>query len=194
MPSRGRGLSSRARTCAFGAAAGSDGYQWALAVSTLLRNILFWCALAVFGLATCWALHLITLTKFIPVANEPLRHPIRVQQVNGTNLVLENGKIIGLNSMFSDISNQLLHSDFEVDVERGDTNGPGFLEIQAGNTNRVDIYARRPSKSDFIRPLSLTIPLIRRTTGTNHRVWVAYGEYVATSSQPHPGTDPNRPF
>ncbi len=163
-------------------------------MSAFLKNVLFWCVLAVVGLAICCALDLIKFTKVIPVANEPLRHPIRVKQVNGTNLVLENGKIVRLNSMFSDISNQLFRSDFQVDVEQGDTNGPGLFEIQAGNTNRVDIYVRRPSRREFIRPLSFTIPLVRRTAGTNHRAWIAYGEYVSTSSQPHPRADPNQPF
>jgi hypothetical protein len=136
------------------------------------------------GVAICCATGLVSFTSVSTVANEPLRHPGRVMEVDGTNLVLESGQIIALRtfSRYS-ISNQLIRSDFQIDIEQGDTNGPGAFDIEQGDTNWLDIYARRPGKSDFMRPLVFTIPLIRRTRGATDRVWIASGRYVSTNSQ-----------
>jgi hypothetical protein len=163
-------------------------------VNTPAKVALSLLAVPVIGIATYWAAGLASFTSYTIVPNEPLRHPCRVKDVNGTNLLMESGQIISMYPGFFNLSNQLSWSDFQVDIEQGDINGPGHFDIQQGNTNRLDIYVRRPRKNDFIRPLVFAIPLVRKTVGASYRAWVASGTYVNTSGQPDTAANRSQPI
>jgi hypothetical protein len=126
----------------------------------------------------------ISFTGVTVVANDPLKHPRKVA-LDRTNLVVEEGDIIALKgdpSLFW-ISNQLAKSDFVVDIEPLDPNGPGARLFDDANTNRYDIYVRRLRRPDFIIPYSLTIPVFRKTIGTHKRAWLASGSYLVRQTQ-----------
>src|SRR5215510_13694981 len=93
-------------------------------------------AILVFGLVICWAVGLVEFTYPRVVQNEPLLHPQKVRSLDGSNMVLSTGEVIGLwpryhsersdREIFSGISNQVSRGGFEVDV---DPKGGGRLEI-----------------------------------------------------------------
>jgi hypothetical protein len=153
-------------------------------VAASFLGILFVC------LAICWEAGFVEFTYPNVVPNEPLLHPLKVRQLDGTNMLLENGQILALSPLhssdrstdeiFLDVSNQVRRSDFEVDVERK-------------NGERVEVYVRWPRKfRDSVPPF--TIPIIRETVGRKYRKPLAFGTYVNTNSQPSPTrTVPNAP-
>lgn len=147
-----------------------------------MKIVLYGSGILAVGLAFCWAVGLVEFTYLNVVPNEPLRHPCKVTELNDTNMVLESGDIVGFRpryTSYSDLSNQLVRSDFEVDIEP--TKG------------RLDIYVRRYSKfRDTVPPF--TIPLIRKTVGRKHRELVAFGVYVSTNSQPDGAANRSRPI
>ena len=152
-----------------------------------MKSAVSWVILPAIGVAICWAVGLVSFTSVTTVPNDPLAHPCKVKELDGMNLVLENGQVVGLDQTFSratDISNRLARSDFQIDIEHGETNGPGFFDIVQGDTNRLDIYVRRLRRNDSIRPFVITIPFVRKTVGANDRAWIASGRYVFTKSQP----------
>ena len=83
------------------------------------------------ALAICWVAGLVEFTYPRVVPNEPLLRPQKVRDLDGTNLVLETGEVIGLwpryhsersnDEIFVDISNQLSRGGFEVDVASNST-------------------------------------------------------------------------
>lgn len=122
-------------------------------------------------LAICWMAGFIEFTYPNIVPNEPLLHPQKVRELNGTNIVLESGQIYGLSPWLSGdgtpeewssaFRNELKRSGFEVDVE--DKQG-----------NRVEVYVRWPRKFRDSAP-PFTIPLIWQTTGKYYRKPMAFG-------------------
>ncbi len=138
-------------------------------------------ALAATVAVVLWVVGLVEFTSVTYVPNEPLRRPRRVKELNGTNLVLESGQAIGLDpryGAFLGLSNQLFRSDFQVDVEQGETNVFSLAENEAGSSNRLDIYVRRARRREALR-VGFLIPLFRKTAGENYRAWVASGRYLA---------------
>ena len=131
------------------------------------------------GLAICWAAGLVEFTYANVVSNEPLLHPRKVKQFNGTNMVLESGEIIALlpryssersaEEIYADLSNQVSRSDFEVD-------------LQPTKGDRVGIYVRRLRKFRDSAP-PFTIPIIRQTVGRKYRQQIALGIYVTANGQ-----------
>ena len=147
-------------------------------------------AVSAIAVAIGWVTGFVKFTSVTFVSNEPLRYPCRVKEMDATNLVLEGGQVIRLDRAYAGsarLSNLLTQSDFQLDIERGDTNRPGAFETEAGNTHRLDLYVRRPRRSDSVRPLVFTIPLIRKSAGTDNRVWMASGRYVITNNQDRGG-------
>ena len=106
------------------------------------------------------------------IPNEPLRQPQKVISVQGTNLFLESGTIIAIDTLeASDISNKLHQSGFEIDVEDS-SGGP------------VAIYARQDGwvcGTPWAQPIR--IPLIPDTTYRNRRELIALGSYLISNGQ-----------
>lgn len=125
-----------------------------------------------------WATGLVVFTYEHVVPNQPLLHPRKVQIINETNMVLENGGTIFFwrgspsdrnDEDYADISNQVRRSDFQIDIE---TNNAGSL----------DIFVRHPRKfRDTVPPFE--IPVIRVTAGKYIREKEAFGAYVQTGNK-----------
>jgi hypothetical protein len=136
-------------------------------------------------LGICWAAGFVEFTYPNIVPNEPLSHPQKVREINGTNMVLVSGDRIALSLPYSsersveeislEISNQVSRSCYEVDVveKHGD---------------RVEIYVRWPRKFRDSAP-PFTIPLIRETIGRYYRKSLAVGQHLAAESRNDPAKD-----
>jgi hypothetical protein len=131
------------------------------------------------GFAICWAAGIVEFTYPNIVPNEPLLCPQKVSRLDGTNMILESGDVIALlprhpsersaGEIYSDISNQVVRSGFEVDVE-------------PKGKDRVEVFVRHPRKfRDTVPPF--TVPLFRQTVGKMYREAVALGMYVIPNSQ-----------
>lgn len=137
-------------------------------------------------LAICWLAGFVEFTYQNVVPNEPLLHPLKVRQLDGTNMLLENGRALALSPLhssdrstdeiFLDISNQVRRSEFEVDIDEKDG-------------ERAEIYVRWPRKFRDSSP-PFTIPIIRQTVGRKYRKPLAFGTYVSTNSQPNASLRP----
>lgn len=152
-------------------------YSLPLAVSARVKIPTICLAALVLVIAICWAAGLVEFSYVHVVPNEPLHQPRKVQRLDGTNMVIEGGEIIGLrpkyssersdHEILSDISNLVSRSDFQVDVEQ---RGGGTLEV----------FVRRPSKfRDCLPPV--TLPLIRETVPRYRREAVAFGVFISTN-------------
>jgi len=127
----------------------------------------------------CWASGLVVFTYEYPVPNQPLQHPCKVQIVNETNMLLENGAMITFTprwpsdrspeEVYEDISNQVRRSDFQIDIETNKTGG-------------LDIFVRHPRKFRDSAP-PFTIPVIRQAKGQYFRQREAVGAYVQTGDK-----------
>ena len=104
------------------------------------------------------------------IQNEPLLHPRKVVRLEGTNIVLQDGLVIGIESMDSnEISNKLQQSNFYVDVDDG-------------NDAYTVIYARQDSwvcGTPWAKPI--VIPLIPDDVYKNRRQLVALGKRLGSS-------------
>ena len=143
-------------------------------------------------LALCWAAGFVEFTYLNVVPNEPLRHPRKVQIIDGTNMLLESGEIISFRvshssersdeELYSEISNQVSRSDFQVDIE-------------TNKTGNLDIFVRRHRKfRDTVPPF--VIPIIRETVGREWREKIASGAWAHTDTEPNDaanGSQKNRP-
>lgn len=141
------------------------------------------------GLALCWTAGLVEFTYLNVVQNEPLQHPRKVEVIDGTNMVLENGEMVSFwpsdssdrskEELYSEISNLVSRSDFQVDIE---TNKAGSLAI---------LVRRHRKFRDTVPPF--VIPLVRETVGRQRRGVVAFGAYRSTNSQPNGAANPSQP-
>jgi hypothetical protein len=154
-----------------------------------MKYIIRFLSFFVVGLAACWMLGWVEFTYLNIVPNEPLLHPRKARELQGTNMVMQDGQIIALwpkypserstEEIYGDISNQLSRSDFQVDVDSKD--------------GQLEIYVRKHRKfRDYAPPF--TIPLIRQTVGKNRRELLAYGAYVQTNVQPESSTNASQPI
>lgn len=142
------------------------------------------------ALAVCWAANLVVFTYPNVVPNQPLLNPQRVREVDGTNMVLESGRVVGLwplyssglasEEVWSEISNQVRRSGFEVDID-------------PDQGQRLKIYVRWPRKLRDSAP-PFTVPMIRQTVGREYRKPLAFGAYLNTNSQPDHTTNQNEPL
>jgi hypothetical protein len=150
-----------------------------LAVNRTVKTAALVIGVLALGLAICWAAGLVEFTYPNVVANEPLLHPQSVRSLEGTNMVLRTGEIIGLWPRYSserspeeismDISNQVSRGGYEVDVDPK-TGG------------RLEIFVRWPRKfRDSVPPF--TIPIVSERVGRHYRKSVAFGTYLGTNSQ-----------
>lgn len=134
-------------------------------------------------LAASWASGLVGFRYPHIVQGDPLRHPCKVRDVQGTNMVLADGRVIAFHASYpSEFSNELSQSEFEVDVEGRGISGAA-------------IYARHKTKicgTPWAQPI--VIPLIRDTVYKQHREMIAFGTYVTTNSQPSAPADGSQPF
>jgi hypothetical protein len=124
-----------------------------------------------------WATGLVVFTYEHPVVNQPLQHPCRVQIVNGTNMLLEDGRMITFwprwssdrsDEAYEIVSNQVRRSDFQIDIE----------------TNAFDlcIFVRYPRKFRDSAP-PFEIPIIRHAVGRYGRQIEAVGKWVQTGNK-----------
>lgn len=144
-----------------------------------MRKVFSAVVLASVVIAICWVIGFVEFPYPNVVPNEPLLHPQRVREINGTNLVLASGDRIALSLPYSsersvgeislEISNQVSRSGFEVDV----------VEKQG---DWVEIYVRWPRKFRDSAP-PFTIPLIRETVGRYYRKSLATGRHLAGESR-----------
>ena len=117
------------------------------------------------------------------VRDEPLHHPLRVVKIEGTNIVLESGRLIALEGMTAaDITNKLQQSDFHVDVE-------------PGHGGSVAIWARQTGwicGTPWAQPIR--IPLVPVTVHKNRRKLIAVGSYIRESGQPDGTANRSQPI
>jgi hypothetical protein len=149
-----------------------------------VKTVVFVLSIFVVVLVFCWAAGLVEFTYLNVVPNEPLKHPCKVQIIDGTNMLLESGEMISFwpryssersnEEAYSDISNQVCRSGFQIDIE-------------TNRTGNLDIFVRRHRKfRDTIPPF--VIPLVRKTVEKERREVVASGAYVRTGSKPNDAT------
>jgi hypothetical protein len=136
------------------------------------RGALLLCG-SVLLLAAAWAVGLVGFRYPHIVQRDPLRHPYKVAGLQGTNMVLADGRIIAFQASYpSGFSNALSQSEFEVDLDSRGTSG-------------VAIYARHMTMicgTPWAQPI--LIPVIRDTVYKQHRELIALGTYVTTNGQP----------
>jgi hypothetical protein len=132
----------------------------------------------IIAIAICWAVGLLEFTYPSVVPNEPLLHPQKVRNLDGTNMVLESGEIIALSPRYSsDRSAQEVAMDISNHVSRG-----GFeVDVEPKNDRRVEIYVRWPRKFRDSAP-PFTIPIIPQRVGRLYRKSVAFGMHSGTNS------------
>jgi|SRR6516225_3549801 hypothetical protein len=137
----------------------------------------------VLALALCWAAGFVEFTYPNVVPNQPLLDPQKVTGMDGTNILLESGSVVNLQSVYSaeplsekmyvEISNQVSRSGFEIDVE-------------PKHGREVELYVRWPRKFRDSAP-PFTIPIIHETVGRCYRKPLAYGTFVGTNSEAEGG-------
>jgi hypothetical protein len=115
------------------------------------------------------------------VVDEPLQNPQKVTRIDGTNIFLQDGRVIAIGSADSlEISNRLSQSSFQIDLER--TKGETAV-----------IWARQNGwicGTSWAQPIR--IPVIRDTVYKNRRQLIATGSYGATS-QPDDAANRSQP-
>jgi hypothetical protein len=106
------------------------------------------------------------------IQNEPLKHPQKVVRVEGTDLVLQNGRTVRVEGIdHSEITNKLAQAAFEVDLEGGDEGA-------------VSIWARQSGwicGTPWAQPIRL--PLIPDRVYRNRKQLIALGSFVRSDSQ-----------
>jgi len=124
-------------------------------------------------LAGGWAIGLVGFRYPHIVQRDPLLHPCKIRDLQGTNMVLADGRVIAFQATYpSELSNELSQSEFEVDVEPRGSSGAA-------------IYVRHKTMicgTPWAQPI--VIPVIRDTVYKQHREMIALGTYVTTNSQP----------
>ena len=107
------------------------------------------------------------------IQDEPLRNPQKVVRMEGTNIFLQNGAVIEIESSdAAEISNKLHQSAFNIDIE-GTKGEP------------LAIFARQDGwicGTPWVQPIR--IPLIRDNVYKNRRKLIAIGSYVESNGQP----------
>jgi hypothetical protein len=100
------------------------------------------------------------------VQNEPLQNPQKVLRIDGTNIFLQNGAILAIDSEDPlELSNKLVQSNFEIDIE-----GP--------KEELVAIFARQNGwicGTPWAQPIC--IPLIKDKVYKNRRARIAIARY-----------------
>jgi len=123
-------------------------------------------------LECAWMIGLLGFHYPLVIQDEPLLHPQKVIGVQGTNLILESGAVLAIDTLeASDISNKLRQSRFEIDVDR--THGAA-----------VAIWARQDGwvcGAPWAQPIR--IPLIGDKTYRNRRQIIAVGAYLDPEGQ-----------
>jgi hypothetical protein len=144
-----------------------------------VKTVVFVLSIFAVVLALCWAAGLVEFTYLNVVPNEPLQHPCRVQIIDGKKMLLETGEMISFwpssssersnEEVYSEISNQVSRSDFQIDIE-------------TNKTGNLDIFVRRHRKfRDTVPPF--VIPVIRETVGRDYREVTASGAYMRAGSK-----------
>ena len=135
--------------------------------------------LAIIGLVLCLGVFpFVGLHYPKIVENEPLHEPVKVLNIQGSTIALENGRTLVLDGIdANNISNQLMQSDYYIDLK---DEGDGVYFVYARQDGWV-------CGTPWAQPIR--IPLFEDTVYRNKRRLIAFGELM--NNQPSAASNPD---
>src|SRR5882672_10154512 len=89
-----------------------------------MKNSIVLLSILVLLLAVGWVTGLVGFRYPNIVQCDPLRHPVKVTDLKGTNMLIADGRVIAFRPSYeSEFTNELRQSQFEVDIETRGTIG-----------------------------------------------------------------------